>query len=41
MQRKFLKELGVPNLFIDGTFQVGKPTGQLLTRVSAFMEMLS
>jgi benzoyl-CoA reductase/2-hydroxyglutaryl-CoA dehydratase subunit BcrC/BadD/HgdB len=41
IQREFLKKAGIPNLFIDGTFQAGKPTGQLLTRVGAFVEMLS
>jgi benzoyl-CoA reductase/2-hydroxyglutaryl-CoA dehydratase subunit BcrC/BadD/HgdB len=39
--RSSLKKLGYTSLAIEGTFQVGQPTGQLLTRVSAFMEMLS
>lgn len=38
--REFLKKNGVTMLTINGTFQVGPPSGQLITRVSAFMEML-
>jgi benzoyl-CoA reductase/2-hydroxyglutaryl-CoA dehydratase subunit BcrC/BadD/HgdB len=32
---------GIPSIQLEGTFQVGPPTGQLLTRVRAFIEMLS
>ena len=39
--RADLKERGISSLSIQGTFQVGPPSGQLLTRVSAFVEMLS
>ncbi|MFP3040488.1 2-hydroxyacyl-CoA dehydratase family protein [Treponema primitia] len=41
LQRAYLKERGITSLGIEGTFQVGQPSGQLLTRVSAFMEMLA
>jgi benzoyl-CoA reductase/2-hydroxyglutaryl-CoA dehydratase subunit BcrC/BadD/HgdB len=39
--RAYLKDRGITSLSIEGTFQVGQPSGQLLTRVSAFMEMLA
>jgi benzoyl-CoA reductase/2-hydroxyglutaryl-CoA dehydratase subunit BcrC/BadD/HgdB len=41
LTRAYLKNIGVTSLGIEGTFQVGQPSGQLLTRVSAFMEMLA
>jgi benzoyl-CoA reductase/2-hydroxyglutaryl-CoA dehydratase subunit BcrC/BadD/HgdB len=31
---------GYPNIQLEGSFQVGPPTGQLLTRIRAFIEML-
>lgn len=39
--RTYFKKLGMPLLTIDGTYQVGEPSGQTITRVKAFMEMLS
>ena len=39
--RNKLKEKGIASLSISGTFQVGPPSGQLLTRVNAFVEMLN
>jgi benzoyl-CoA reductase/2-hydroxyglutaryl-CoA dehydratase subunit BcrC/BadD/HgdB len=41
INRAYLKEKGITSLSVEGTFQVGQPSGQLLTRVSAFMEMLA
>ena len=41
LQRDHFRKLGVPCLTIDGTFQVGNPSGQLITRIKAFVEMLS
>lgn len=39
--RDFFHNKGIPSINLEGTFQVGPPTGQLLTRVKAFVEMLS
>lgn len=41
MQRQYFKEQGVPGITLEGSFQVGSPSGQLLTRVRAFTEMLA
>lgn len=41
MLRNYMKSLDVPSITIEGSFQVGPPSGQLLTRVSAFIEMLT
>jgi len=41
LTRTYFKKLGVPMLTIDSTYQVGEPSGQTLTRVKAFMEMLA
>jgi len=41
MFREYFHKRGTPALSIEGSFQVGPPTGQLLTRVRAFLEMLS
>jgi benzoyl-CoA reductase/2-hydroxyglutaryl-CoA dehydratase subunit BcrC/BadD/HgdB len=41
MWRKHFHSKGIPSLNMDGTFQAGPPTGQILTRVRAFVEMLS
>jgi len=41
MQRQHFKELGFPSITLEGSFQVGPPSGQLLTRVRAFTEMLA
>jgi benzoyl-CoA reductase/2-hydroxyglutaryl-CoA dehydratase subunit BcrC/BadD/HgdB len=35
------RKKGIPSITLEGSFQVGPPTGQLLTRVRAFIEMLS
>jgi len=34
------QELGYPSIQLEGSFQVGPPSGQLLTRIRAFIEML-
>lgn len=39
--RNHFKKKDIPSISIEGSFQVGPPTGQLLTRVKAFIEMLS
>jgi benzoyl-CoA reductase/2-hydroxyglutaryl-CoA dehydratase subunit BcrC/BadD/HgdB len=39
--RYYLHQFGIPMLMFDGNFQVGPPSGQLVTRVKAFLEMLS
>ncbi|WP_440951000.1 2-hydroxyacyl-CoA dehydratase [Methanosphaerula subterraneus] len=41
MQRQHFKDLGFPSITLEGSFQVGPPSGQLLTRVRAFTEMLA
>jgi benzoyl-CoA reductase/2-hydroxyglutaryl-CoA dehydratase subunit BcrC/BadD/HgdB len=41
IQRTHFQEKGVPSMSLEGSFQVGPPTGQLLTRVRAFVEMLT
>ncbi len=41
LTRNYFHEIGVPCLAFDGNFDVGAPSGQLITRVKAFMEMLS
>jgi benzoyl-CoA reductase/2-hydroxyglutaryl-CoA dehydratase subunit BcrC/BadD/HgdB len=41
IQREHFHKKGIPSISLEGSFQVGPPTGQLLTRVRAFMEMLS
>jgi benzoyl-CoA reductase/2-hydroxyglutaryl-CoA dehydratase subunit BcrC/BadD/HgdB len=41
LKRSYFKKRDVPSIALDGTFQVGPPTGQLITRVKAFVEMLS
>ncbi|HBS61040.1 MAG TPA: hypothetical protein DEA44_17475 [Firmicutes bacterium] len=41
MWRNYFHTKGIPSLNMDGTFQAGPPTGQILTRVRAFVEMLS
>lgn len=38
--RNYLKKKNIPALSIIGQYHVGKPSGQILTRVNAFMEML-
>jgi benzoyl-CoA reductase/2-hydroxyglutaryl-CoA dehydratase subunit BcrC/BadD/HgdB len=41
MIRDYFHKKGVPGISLDGSFQVGPPSGQLLTRVRAFVEMLN
>ncbi|CAH2598764.1 2-hydroxyacyl-CoA dehydratase [Rhodovastum atsumiense] len=41
IQAEYFQRLGYPSIFLEGSFQVGPPTGQMLTRVRAFVEMLS
>lgn len=39
--RDYFKKKGIPNIELDGSFQIGAPSGQLITRVRAFIEMFS
>jgi benzoyl-CoA reductase/2-hydroxyglutaryl-CoA dehydratase subunit BcrC/BadD/HgdB len=41
IQAEYFRRKGIQGIFLEGSFQVGPPTGQLLTRVRAFVEMLS
>lgn len=41
MYRDYFHNKGIPSINLEGTFQVGAPSGQLLTRIKAFIEMLS
>jgi benzoyl-CoA reductase/2-hydroxyglutaryl-CoA dehydratase subunit BcrC/BadD/HgdB len=41
MWRNYFHQKGIPSINLDGSFQTGAPTGQLMTRVKAFIEMLS
>jgi len=41
MWRSYFHEKGIPSINLEGSFQTGAPTGQLMTRVKAFIEMLS
>ena len=36
----YFQKKGVPSISLEGSFQVGPPSGQLLTRIRAFIEML-
>jgi benzoyl-CoA reductase/2-hydroxyglutaryl-CoA dehydratase subunit BcrC/BadD/HgdB len=38
---EYFRKVGIPGLGLEGTFNVGVPSGQLLTRIKAFIEMLS
>lgn len=40
LQREYFKKKGIPALAMEGSFQAGEPSGQLITRVRAFIEML-
>lgn len=40
LQREHFKKIGIPALSMEGSFQTGEPSGQLITRVRAFVEML-
>lgn len=39
--RSYFHKKGIPSINLEGTFQVGPPSGQILTRIRAFIEMLS
>lgn len=39
MRDHFLQR-GVPSVLLEGAFQIGEPSGQTLTKVKAFMELL-
>lgn len=41
MLSNYFHEKGLPCINLEGTFRVGMTTGQILTRVNAFIEMLS
>jgi benzoyl-CoA reductase/2-hydroxyglutaryl-CoA dehydratase subunit BcrC/BadD/HgdB len=41
VMRDYFLQKGIPSLILEGSFQVGSPPGQIMTRVKAFMEMLS
>jgi benzoyl-CoA reductase/2-hydroxyglutaryl-CoA dehydratase subunit BcrC/BadD/HgdB len=41
MWRSYFHDKGIPSINLEGSFQTGAPTGQLMTRVKAFIEMLS
>lgn len=41
MWRSYFHKKGIPSINLEGSFQTGAPTGQLMTRVRAFVEMLS
>jgi benzoyl-CoA reductase/2-hydroxyglutaryl-CoA dehydratase subunit BcrC/BadD/HgdB len=41
MWRRYFHEKGIPSINLEGAFQTGAPSGQVLTRVKAFVEMLS
>jgi len=39
--REHFHQKGIPSINLEGTFQFGAPSGQLVTRTKAFIEMLS
>ena len=41
LKRKYFKEHDIPGLSLIGSFDVGTVTGQVTTRVRAFIEMLA
>ncbi len=41
MRRRYVSEHDIPTLSLAGTAQVGEATGQVMTRLKAFVEMLS
>jgi benzoyl-CoA reductase/2-hydroxyglutaryl-CoA dehydratase subunit BcrC/BadD/HgdB len=41
MKRIHMNKLGIPTLSLAGTAQIGEITGQTMTRLKAFIEMLS
>jgi benzoyl-CoA reductase/2-hydroxyglutaryl-CoA dehydratase subunit BcrC/BadD/HgdB len=40
IMRNYFHNKGFPSMTIEGTYQIGPPTGQLLTRIKAFLDML-
>lgn len=41
LDREYFHKQEIPSIALEGSFQVGPPSGQLLTRIRAFIEMLS
>jgi benzoyl-CoA reductase/2-hydroxyglutaryl-CoA dehydratase subunit BcrC/BadD/HgdB len=41
MWRNYFHKKGIPSINLEGSFQTGAPSGQVLTRIKAFVEMLS
>lgn len=41
IMKKHFSKKGIPSIILEGSFQVGEPSGQTITRVKAFMEMLA
>jgi len=41
MWRSYFHQKGIPSINLEGSFQTGAPSGQLMTRVRAFIEMLT
>jgi benzoyl-CoA reductase/2-hydroxyglutaryl-CoA dehydratase subunit BcrC/BadD/HgdB len=41
MWREYFHKKGIASINLEGSFQVGAPSGQVLTRIKAFIEMLS
>ncbi|HEX2905574.1 MAG TPA: 2-hydroxyacyl-CoA dehydratase family protein [Phototrophicaceae bacterium] len=41
LSRTYLAKKGINAFIVEGTFQVGPPSGQLITRLKAFLEVLS
>lgn len=41
LTRKYFHNRGIPSMELFGSYQVGAPSGQLITRVKAFIEMLA
>jgi benzoyl-CoA reductase/2-hydroxyglutaryl-CoA dehydratase subunit BcrC/BadD/HgdB len=41
MWREYFHKKGIPSINLEGSFQTGAPSGQVLTRIKAFVEMLS
>jgi benzoyl-CoA reductase/2-hydroxyglutaryl-CoA dehydratase subunit BcrC/BadD/HgdB len=41
IMRNYFHDKGVPMLILEGTYQIGPPTGQTITRIKAFMDMLT
>lgn len=40
-RRRYLTDKNIPTLVLSGTAQIGETTGQIMTRLKAFIEMLS